>query len=406
MVTPQRGTGLLATPGTYRSPTLTLDAFGRATALRTRNAAYSLGGTAASGGYGSQTASLRIRTSFTKRITRMRVHTRNYVSLTDSTVAGTPTISGAYFGREMAPNSPGVVTQQAFPAGSGSLAAGGEWVSGWLTPDWDTRIAEGRVTVVVNVNNTNLAANNSSNCWYLTNGDPTLLNSEANWVKYGDCPLQTWIEYEYIDDGSPQVMFYGDSISDGYFGGPWNVSGSDMQFWGGHVDGYPEAWSRKRQGVAMVNAIPTSTAAQWSVSSSPKWTRFDTTASPLAPDAVVINLGLNDLGVNTANATIIANLTSVITNARARHPGVPIYFLGMIPISSSSSMSSRAADRVTINKAIANLSRGVIDGYFDPLLLLDPGSAASEFIRAKFLSVDGLHPTIQGHDVLADCITI
>lgn len=403
MVTPQRGATLLPAPGTYKSPTVTLDAFGRATALRTRNAAYALGGTGASSGYGTQVASLRIRADFTKRVTRMRVHTRNYVALTDSAVAGTPTITGAYFGREMAPNSPGVVTQQTFPAGSGSLASGGEWVSGWLTPNWDTTVAEGRVTVVVNVAATNLAANNSANCWYLTNGDPTLLNSEANWTKYGDCPLQTWIEYEYIDDGSPQVLFIGDSIPDGYFGGPWNQAGTDMQFWGGHIDGFPECWARKRGGVAMVEAIPTSTAAQWATASSTKWTRFDTTAAPLAPDAIVIHIGINDLGNSATTATAIASITSVINNARAKYPGVPVYYMGIVPFTTSA-VGGRNADRVTVNKAIANLSRGVLAGYFDPLPLSDV--SATEVARAKFVSADGLHLTIQGNDVLADCVNL
>ncbi|QXJ40760.1 hypothetical protein [Curtobacterium phage Parvaparticeps] len=376
----------------------------------TKSAAYTLGGTSAFNNYNTQTLIARVLLDLPKKAKRVRVHIRNVVELSDFPQPNGPSVNGAWLGRKnnaSGANPAAQTVSQAFPAGSGTLDGGAEWVSGWLTPSWDTGVDTGFLTYSVNMVNTNVAFNTVANAWYSANGTAggDLTGAPANWVQYGDCPLSIYLEYEYDDDGSKVVLFPGDSITEGYYGGPWQQTSGPMRNWIGHIDCFPAAWGRNTGHVPIVNAHASAKATDWGTTST-KWTRFAGMATPFAPDAIVIHIGANDFFNGASAAAVATNVEAVARTARSKYPNAKIFLVGMIPLLSSNTAVT-SANRIAMNSLLASLPKWVSDGYLEPKSLLDPSAGATaEYARPKYVSADGLHFTPEAYAALAREIAV
>ncbi|UFU14650.1 SGNH/GDSL hydrolase family protein [Curtobacterium sp. C1] len=372
---------------------------------QTRSSAYTLGGCASGKTYGNQTMIVRLPIRLPKTVTRMRLHISNVCGLGDVPQTNGPSINAAWVGQQnTSPGAGGCAlnTQQEFPGGSGSLDNGGEWVSGWLAPSWDTAIATGFITLSVQCVGTNLAYNYSSNGFYQNADNDPLDMVGTAWTQYGDTPLATWIEYEYVDDGSPQVLFIGDSAVDGFFMGPFG--NPPMQNWLGHLDSFPEAWARQTGGAAIIDAFADTRTSDWAATSS-KWSRFSTMAAPLNPQAVVLHIGFNDLQQGATPAQAAAGVQAVLETIRANYPNARIFYASAFPAASTNT-NLKAADRVTMNTTVATFGKALLDGYFEFTGIYDPASGSNEYARAKYVSADGVHYTPEGWQVMASHIRL
>jgi lysophospholipase L1-like esterase len=376
----------------------------------TKSAAYTYGGTSAPNNYNTQTLVGRLLTDLPKKAKRVRVHIRNVIELQDYPQPNGPSINGAWFGRKNSASGAAGAAQtvsQAFPTGTGSLDNGGEWVSGWLTPSWDTSVDMGFLTYSANMVNTQVAFNTVANAWYANSGVAGSDLAGTGWTQYGDSPFSIYLEYEYDDDGSKVVLFPGDSITEGYYGGnsgTYVTTTGPMRGWIGHVDCFPAQWGRNTGGVPIVNAHASAKATDWG-STSTKWTRFAGMATPFSPDAIVIHIGANDFFGGATSTTVANNVEAVARTARAKYPNAKVFLVGMIPLlSTNTSVSS--ANRIALNQLLATLPKWVSDGYLEPKALLDWAGGANEYARAKYVSPDGLHFTPEGYAALARDVAI
>lgn len=383
---------------------------GGGTAKVTKTAAYTLGGCSGQGNYGAMTMQVRVPIRLPKAATRMRVHVRNVVGLTDTSPSNGHSVSAVYIGQRSAvAGAPRMASQAmtAFPAGSGSLDNGGEFVTGWLAPAWNTEDAFANLTYTAVLANANVAQTYSAAGYIANTGTAGTELTGTPWQTYGATPFQVWIEYEYTDDGSKQVLFIGDSIVDGYYGGPFNQTVGPMRNWQGHIDSFPEAWSRHTRNVAITNAYASATINNWGTGSS-KWTRFSTTAQPIVPDAIVIHLGINDWTAGQAYYDIITEMESWLRVVQAKYPGVRIYLMGVIPLTPDNNGEGALSfqDRVYLNMGYAAIDRSLISGYFEPDVLYDPATGSNENALAKYVSPDNLHFTPHGYETLARVIQL
>lgn len=375
-----------------------------------RSAAYTLGGTTSKQGYGTQQTTVRVPIRLTKTAQRVRLHIRNTFDLFDEAGSTGPTIGRVSFSRRSLaagkyPSEADLI--QLFPGKSGTLAGGGEVITDWLVPSWDTKNRMGHVSFVANFNGTGDVGTTYSSGGEYASGDAAEQTSGDVWTNYGSTPFSVYLEYEYEDDGAPQVLFLGDSISEGYYGGPYGQNEGPMRNFRGHIDSYAEAWARHTGGVAIINSYASAKIGDfWSGAS--KWNRFDKMATVPNPEAIVIHLGGNDFFQGAKYWDIVPQMEEWIRSVvKVEYPNAKIYIMGMMPLLASFTGSPwPPEDRVSLNVGFATMSRNLIDGYFEPDRIYDPTSGASENARSIYVSPDGLHLTPHAYELIAASIQL
>lgn len=120
--------------------------------------------------------------------------------------------------------------------------------------------------------------------------------------------------------------------------------------------------------------------------------RYEWSVLGSSPSLLIIALGANDYLNNLPPETARANLTRLVE--RARGDGIPVALLGLSLPTGAEGLPPREAAYMAIYPDLA--------AAFDlPLLtsMLEPVAGRADLIQA-----DGLHPTAEGADLVADAI--
>lgn len=374
----------------------------------TRRAGYSFGGAGGNGGTTAYTeVAMRLPFRLPVSTKRFRVHIRNYDYKGDTTSTGTLSFTGLYVGEQSLSTSTGspdiytgaftgtpVTIDSAF-----SVVDSTEYISPWITAAGSQ--ITGHKSHLLSMGFTCPAATNifrTFSCMYFsanTAGDAAKAGQTATLGSYFASPslLDVWIEYEYAG-ANPLILHIGDSLVDGRTA---TVAGINPH---GQDSGYPQQHARRGGSVALVNAYSGITAGTWALTSSSKWTKYDTTN--IVPDAVVVHLLTNDLGNNTDSvATMETNYSSIVNKIRALYGNaVPIYASTIMPRGFT---GTQETNRGTLNAWLRNQPR-MLAGCFDfDRAVRSAATPAS--LDADFDSGDTLHLSVGGYARLADVMT-
>ena len=107
---------------------------------------------------------------------------------------------------------------------------------------------------------------------------------------------------------------------------------------------------------------------------------------------LVLELGANDMLRGQAAEALEANLTAILERTRAAHPGVRFVVAGMRAAPNLGRTYGEAFDAVYPRVA------GRFDAVFVPFLLEDVAA------RPELNQTDGIHPTAEGHALIAERI--
>ncbi|MDD5704366.1 MAG: GDSL-type esterase/lipase family protein [Kiritimatiellae bacterium] len=180
-----------------------------------------------------------------------------------------------------------------------------------------------------------------------------------------------------LKEKKPDLILIGDSI---------------IHYWGGEpkhrIARAPDVWTQyfgKRNAVNL--------GFGWDRTENVLWRLRNGELDGIAPKAAVILIGVNNLGLNTAEE-IAAGIAAICAEVHRRLPTTNILLLGILP------HANQPAKLVEVNRLSTALNGK------DGVTFLDVGSAfhdaAGQFRRDLFL--DGLHPNATGCRVLCDAI--
>jgi len=195
--------------------------------------------------------------------------------------------------------------------------------------------------------------------------------------------LDTYIEYEFIDDGAhPVGLAIGDSITEG------QAAGLVTKTWPTQYSGM--------SGACMVNLGCSGVTTAYFLNLTQKlWSKFDVGA--YAPDFAVVTLGTNDANTGMALADFKANLKTIVDNLRSL--GVKRIYVGMVPPRTGlTAGGTHDLLRKSYRDWIATLPMG-IHGFADfDTVLRDP---ANQLQMRSDWTADGVHPTPPGYQRMA-----
>jgi lysophospholipase L1-like esterase len=120
---------------------------------------------------------------------------------------------------------------------------------------------------------------------------------------------------------------------------------------------------------------------------------------------LIIFEGVNDLGGSSNGANTAAQLQTAFTSFAdmAHLQGIKVYGATITPLGTNYYNADRDAGRNTINDWIRTTSK--FDGFIDlDMALRDPADATK--LLSTYDSGDGLHPSVAGHQRIADYIML
>ena len=133
----------------------------------------------------------------------------------------------------------------------------------------------------------------------------------------------------------------------------------------------------------------------------------DTTAGGLARlgwtltpevDALMVELGANDMLRGLPPEAARANLNAILTEAQNR--GLPVLLVGIKAAGNYGPDYKAAFDAIYPDLARIH-GAALVPSFFAPLEALDDGSRA---VRARLLQADGLHPTAEGVAAIVEAL--
>lgn len=179
-----------------------------------------------------------------------------------------------------------------------------------------------------------------------------------------------------VKEGNIDVVFFGDSITDG---------------WRGNAG--KEAWKQNFEPLKAVNFGIGGDRTEHVL-----WRIQNGELEGIAPKACVLMIGTNNLGANSADE-IVEGIKTIVGEMQKRQPKAKILLLGIFPRSEKPEAPQRAKIK-DINAKIAKLDDGKTIKYLD--------------IGEKFLEKDGsltreimpdfLHLSAKGYQIWADAI--
>ena len=214
--------------------------------------------------------------------------------------------------------------------------------------------------------------------WTNTSNGANSAATVAGWTRGQTSPFHIWIEAE-IPATTPVILANGDSISLG-------TATTDPV-----GDAWPAVYAYRQGAVPVLMGQHGSTLANW-VGSSHRWGLYKGLEVSVV-DAVLVNLGQNDLATTGMTVATLKARYAEVTQALARY-GAPIYTAGITP---STKPSDVEAVRREFNLWLRSLPHGE-RGYFDfPAVV---GDSNDENLNPD-LSADGLHPNTAGQSLIA-----
>lgn len=170
-----------------------------------------------------------------------------------------------------------------------------------------------------------------------------------------------------------KILFFGNSITHNWGGKPLNnrIKGAD-------------SWQKYLEPLQVRNF-----GFGWDRVENVLWRVYHDELDGLSPEQIVINIGTNNIGLNTDDE-IIQGLKLLVQAVRLKQPQAKVTLLGIYP-------RRRLEARVnTLNKGIEALVKSEQISFLDPgkLMLLKNGSID------ETLFSDGLHPNAAGYALL------
>ena len=170
-----------------------------------------------------------------------------------------------------------------------------------------------------------------------------------------------------------KVVFLGDSITDA-----WRMSPSYKK----HFSGYS----------------PLNLGISGEYTQNLLWRIEHGTLDGLSPKAIVVLIGVNNLGGGFTAQQTVKGVRAILTSVQAKLPNVPILLLSILPAGESAESTLRKKI-VEANELIAKLQvPGVSVLYIGSVLLETDGTITQAVLR------DFLHPTEAGYVRLGDAL--
>lgn len=308
---------------------------------------------------------------------RIRVHVANRNPANQSN-GSTMSITQIRVGRGAAN---GDFTNQVVAQAGGTLAANGtELVTPWTTVD----IADGDYLGL------SIGWNGAADAtvqmmqgggWTNTSSAAASSANVSGWTRGQTTPFHVWIEAE-IPATTPVLLANGDSISLG------TASADPVG------DAWPAIYAYNQGAVPVLMGQHGSTSANW-VTTSHRWNLYGGLEVGVV-DAVIVNLGQNDLAAAGMTAETLKARYADVRLAHARY-AAPVYVGGITPSNKTSALEVIRREFNTWLKGLPHGERG----YFDfPAAV---GDAEDENLNPA-LSADGLHPNTAGQTVMAGVV--
>lgn len=372
---------------------------------KTRILSYSNGG---SGGIstlgGSAQTSFRIPIRLPVASTRWRIKLRSYESygsVSNPVLTGKKIIHGDH---AVATAAPAMETGN-FVGNTATTIVGADFTipgdGSWYTSPWVTAAADQfdanmdhLIGIAWQAASTFQQKLGVGRVWFWNNltsaVDPTVAGSTAG-APDGWVPIEYVIEYESTSTRSAWLCI-GDSITEGTTG-PRGAAIAPASLYRGYVS----QWAASAKALVQNHSLYGRNASEVTNLSHTYWTRQNTAG--IDWDGALIALGTNDLLSNHTITTMQTNLTIVINNVRSIiGAGKPIYMVNLLPMGMTGQMET---NRIEINKWLACLPAG-ISGVMDADMAIRtaPGAAADP----SLICSDKIHPSWQGHSVLANAL--
>ncbi|MCC8930837.1 hypothetical protein [Rhodococcus sp. I2R] len=333
-----------------------------------------------------------------------RVHYRNRNFLGEVDAVGTIDAFKAYVGEAvMGPDGPtgAFVAPPVQILAPTTLVDGVEKVTPWITP----------ATFALTKNKRYLL---STGFTMPSAETPIALGGGGHFVSYdGDRAAQqaanavftpnqsffdTWIEYRFVDDNAPTILVVSNSLS-----GPGNVVAATNR---GDLDAWQHQWAFANGGVAASIAVGGSWAANYPASSA-KWTHYDTAATPMVYDAIVL-MGLlsSDVAGGAGDAAAIevakGSYGVVVNKARSLYPNARIIGTTSPPRQASSGDQETA--RLSVNAWLSSSPYQIEQCYDIDMFLRNGGTP--QRLKPEYDSGDGDHWTPRAHGAVASGVPV
>lgn len=162
---------------------------------------------------------------------------------------------------------------------------------------------------------------------------------------------------------------------------------------------YPWLWAASNNALVANVSLAGITAAAFSVSTIPAWTRLD--HSGASDDGAVVALGSNDLSTGGRTlAQLQADILNTIANTRAViGAGKPVYVAPIIARTYSANQSGFDTNRNDYNSWLVERGSGA-DGVIDMDSALRGTSTSA--LWPTYVTTDNIHPSWLGHQRMAD----
>lgn len=173
-----------------------------------------------------------------------------------------------------------------------------------------------------------------------------------------------------------QIIFIGDSITDGY----------DLdKFYSLHS--FPlEIYNRG------INGDTTSGLLK----------RLDVSLFDLEPSKIVILIGINDLNGGKSSAYVINNYGKILTQIKTRLPQCKVYIQSIYPVNGDGiyKITKSTNKIIEVNTELITLANEFGYTYIDVFSLL---ATNGNLLNSEYAN-DGLHPNNKGYEIVTACI--
>lgn len=114
-----------------------------------------------------------------------------------------------------------------------------------------------------------------------------------------------------------------------------------------------------------------------------------------SPDIIVVYMGINDLCNGVDLTTFSSSYATMISNIKTAYPSADVYVCTLLPEKRNTDLNTYRSFNTAIEAIAEEYSCFVVDFYNDTGITAD---------NHGVYRVDGIHPTAEGMDILAECL--
>lgn len=334
---------------------------------------------------------------------RFRVHMSNFSQLSNlyaggtgnsniNMYIGTPAVDG---NGEFNGNFTATPTQI---ASGGSHASGGEFVSNWV--DRSTfAVDPGKFCM--------LSFSCTSGGQFTLGGGLTWANTTASDAAQATATMTRnanqricfmWIEYEFVDDGSPMLWIVGNSRS--------NASNNGSVDNPGELSSFGQLWAAQNRGIVVSLAVGGIYGSAFNQANG-RWAIYDGCNIPLQPTAVLYQELVSSDLINEGGTytTSLASHRSVVGRGRTKFPNARHIASNIGPRDGFTGTSASGLEkaRIDLNTQL-HLHAGGVDACIDIDSVVTDGADPGR-LKAVY-SAEGTHGTARFHSVVARIIPV